>query len=603
VPAWHQHQLFTGDLALTYPPSLLAGTNRSFFDDEPLPNPHLAAASGVFAAGDSAARGAIFTRCEVVAFILDLAGYTVDQPLWTKRLLEPACGHGDFLAPVVDRLLTAYRTHHQQVDDQTLVADLREAVVGMDLHAPSLAATRTTLQEVLIVHQVGADAVRALLDAWLHQGDFLLQSFESTFTHVVGNPPYVRQEAIPDVLLAAYRARFSTMIERADLYVPFLEHSLGCLAPGGTLAVICSDRWMKNTYGARLRQLVAGAFHLAVYVDMVDTPAFTEEVVAYPAITVIRRAPPAATRIAHQPALDPQTLTALVTALQAPELPPASAVQEAPLLPPGSAPWLLQGSPTLPLIRRLEATLPTLEEAGCMVGIGVATGADRVFIAPYAELPVEDDRKLPLVKPQDLADGTVHWQGLGVVNPFNEDGTLADLAQYPRFAAYLQEHEVALRARHCARQNPRGWYRTIDRISPALTWMPKLLIPDIKGAAHIVYDAGQGYPHHNLYVITSTTWDLHALQAVLQAQMAHLFVSAYSTRMRGGYLRFQAQYLRRIRLPQWADVPADLQRALTAAGQQHDRVEGRRATFDLYQLTQVDQATLMAMTEEESLDA
>ncbi|NCB75225.1 MAG: hypothetical protein EOM51_10875, partial [Clostridia bacterium] len=40
------------------------------------------------------ARGAVFTRSEVVDFILDLVGYTDDQPLYTKRLLEPSFGGG-----------------------------------------------------------------------------------------------------------------------------------------------------------------------------------------------------------------------------------------------------------------------------------------------------------------------------------------------------------------------------------------------------------------------------------------------------------------------------------------------------------------------------
>ena len=36
-------------------------------------------------------------------------------------------------------------------------------------------------------------------------------------------------------------------------------------------------------------------------------------------------------------------------------------------------------------------------------------------------------------------------------------------------------------------------------------------------------------------------------------------VAIYSTRMRGGYLRFQAQYLRRILVPLWEDVSLRLQ--------------------------------------------
>jgi len=49
-------------------------------------------------------RGAVFTRREIVEFILDLVGYTVDCPLPRFRLLEPSCGQGDFLVPAVERL-------------------------------------------------------------------------------------------------------------------------------------------------------------------------------------------------------------------------------------------------------------------------------------------------------------------------------------------------------------------------------------------------------------------------------------------------------------------------------------------------------------------
>jgi len=50
-------------------------------------------------------RGAIFTRREVVDFILGLVGYTADKPLHKLRLLQPSMGQGDFLTPVIDRLL------------------------------------------------------------------------------------------------------------------------------------------------------------------------------------------------------------------------------------------------------------------------------------------------------------------------------------------------------------------------------------------------------------------------------------------------------------------------------------------------------------------
>jgi hypothetical protein len=255
-------------------------------------------------------------------------------------------------------------------------------------------------------------------------------------------------------------------------------------------------------------------------------------------------------------------------------------------------PWLLGSSDQTALIRRLEQNFPTLEKAACKVGIGVATGADKAFIGDFNKLDVEPDRKLPLVTTSDIQSGEIHWQGLGVINPFTEDGGLVDLREYPRLEQYLKLRYEMIANRHCARKMPQHWYRTIDRISPSLTYEPKLLIPDIKGEAHVVFEPGTLYPHHNLYYITSKTWDLMALQAVLLSSVSRLFISTYSTQMRGGYLRFQAQYLRRIRIPLWQDIPESLKQELATAAIHKDMQACNRATFNLYQLTKDERAIL-----------
>lgn len=56
-------------------------------------------------------RGAIFARIEVVEFILDLVGYVVSEPLHTRRILEPSFGGGDFLLPIIGRLLASWCNH------------------------------------------------------------------------------------------------------------------------------------------------------------------------------------------------------------------------------------------------------------------------------------------------------------------------------------------------------------------------------------------------------------------------------------------------------------------------------------------------------------
>lgn len=533
-------------------------------------------------------RGAIYTRQEVVAFILDLIGYTSDKPLHTLSLLEPSFGGGDFLFPVIERLLESYRKHSKRPAD---ITDLLPAIRAVELHRTTFATTRARLTILLRENGFSDKDTRTLLDQWLSQGDFLLQPINEGFAYIVGNPPYVRQELIPDALIAEYRSRFKTIYDRADLYIPFIERSLSLLNNGGTLGFICSDRWMKNRYGGPLRQLVAEKFHLKYYVDMVDTPAFHSEVIAYPAITVIKREKPGATRLAHRPEITSKALSRLARELTSGK-PATAEVKEMHGVARGKEPWILESPDQLSLVRRLERDFPTLEEANCKVGIGVATGADKVFIAPFDELDLEPDRKLPLVMTRDIIAGKVEWRGLGVINPFDDNGGLVSLSEYPKLTAYLEKHGEEIKKRHVSRRNPDGWYRTIDRIYPAIAKRPKLLIPDIKGEAHIVYEDGQLYPHHNLYYITSEDWNLKALQAVLKSGIARLFVSIYSTKMHGGFLRFQAQYLRRIRVPQWKDIPPPTKAALIKAAEQGDAAACNAVVFELYGLTKSERAAL-----------
>ena len=531
-------------------------------------------------------RGAIFTRREIVDFMLDLVGYSSTEPLHVQRALEPSFGDGDFLIPMIERLLVAWQKHGGTVPE------LRAAFRAVELNEESYEATRTRVVEILCRSGFKQLDTEAIVNDWLIHGDFLLADIDGTFDYVIGNPPYIRQEMIADVLMAEYRQRYQTIYDRADIYIPFIERSLNLLAKGGQLSFICADRWMKNRYGGPLRAMVAKSFHLKTYIDMVDTPAFHSDVIAYPAITVIARETGYVTRLAYRPEIHSASLRLLANALRSKEPPSDSGVREAVAVTSGNEPWILDSSNQLALVRRLEDAFPTIEEAGCKIGIGVATGADKAFIGCFADLDVEEDRKLPIAMTRDITSGEVSWRGFGVINPFGDDGKLVSLDEYPKLRRYLEERHDQIAGRHVAQKTPANWYRTIDRIYPGLAEEPKLLIPDIKGEAHIVYEDGKLYPHHNLYYITAESWDLRALQAVLKSGIARLFISTYSTKMRGGYMRFQAQYLRRIRLPYWKSIPQELKECLIRAAQSKDSAACDAAVFKLYGLSASERAIL-----------
>lgn len=526
--------------------------------------------------------GEVFTRRWVVDLILDLVGYRVEDDLGASIIVEPSCGCGAFLLPIVERLAESCRRHGREL------SDLGAAIRGFDLLEHNARQTRKAVMIKLLDLGESFDTAESLSTQWIVTGDFLLVDHDDLqVDFVVGNPPYIRLEDVPSEISDAYRIVCDTMRGRADVFIGFFEKGLSLLAPDGRLAFICADRWMRNQYGAKLRAHVASRYALDSIIVMHDVDAFEEEVSAYPAITVLRNGEQGSARLVEANASFGESASQPVSrwlSRRRTKAPVGGSFETAELATwfEGGDHWP-SGSPhALELIADLEKRFAPLEDptTGTRVGIGVASGCDDVYIV--ADAPgVEDSRLLRLLRAKDISGGTPEWSGKYLVNPW-EDGRLVALADYPGLAAYLAQHEDRVRGRHVARKRPGSWYRTIDRVDPALQARPKLLLPDMKAAAHPVLDRGQYYPHHNLYFVVSDTWDLEVLGGLLLSDVANLFVGAYCVKMRGGTYRFQAQYLRKIRVPDPTDIESPVADGLRAAFRTRDVAQASEIAWSLY---------------------
>jgi adenine-specific DNA-methyltransferase len=533
--------------------------------------------------------GAVFTRRWVVELILDLVGYTSERDLAALRAIEPACGAGAFLGPMVERLSRSCRLHGKQTSDAA------DAIRACDLQPVHVAESRCVVEERLLADGWAAPEARALAERWVEHDDFLLGQHEAgSADFVMGNPPYIRLEAVSEARSAAYRRTCVTMGGRADVYVGFFEVGLNSLRPGGALGFICADRWMRNQYGQRLRSMVTAGFSVETVIEMHEVDAFEQEVSAYPSVTVLRRASqgPAIVATAKRGFDETGARRVRIWASRKDDLRLSDPACEAARLPTwfgDVASWPTGSPERLAVVARLERDLPALEDGGTgtRVGIGVASGADRVFVTKDPTL-VEEDRVLPLAMARDTAGGGLRWSGHHLVDPWDGDtGALVSLDDYPKLKAYFEENATALRKRNVAGRRPRQWYRTIDRVAHSLTSKPKLLIPDIKAAIHPVLDPGGLYPHHNLYWVTSEQWDPQVLGGLLLSSVAQMFVECYAVKMRGGYLRFQAQYLRRIRVPRHDLVPRRTARELTRSFEARDVERATAAALDAYGLEEL----------------
>jgi adenine-specific DNA-methyltransferase len=524
-------------------------------------------------------KGTVYTKRWVVELLLDLAGYCSDKNL-VDAAAEPAAGDGAFLGPMIERLVDSCQKFGRPL------SDCQHSLLAYELNDMGAAHARTLALGILTDRGVSRRLAERLADAWVLNRDYLFETTSIEADFVIGNPPYVRLEDIPEETASVYRKAYPTMRGRADLYVAFFEAALRQLNISGVCAFICADRWMRNQYGAELRQLITSVYGVEVILNMHHANAFDDEVDAYPAITIIRHAKQSSTVVATAgpeiEEVEPQTLAVTLQAKGSgkPTTKPKDlhmALVETWFK--GTDPWPCHSPEQLELLRRLEDQFSILE-LNASVGIGVATGNDSVYITKDAAL-VEPSRLLKLVLAKDVAGGKLEWSGHYLVDPWNSDG-LVDLADYPQLRAYYEQHAAALKKRHTAEKNPRGWYKTIDRVKHALTVKPKLYIADIKNILDPVLDRGETYPHHNLYFIQSDKWDLEVLGGLLMSVVGQFFIESYGVRMRGGYLRFQAQYLRRIRVPDPKTLSEVQSKELIDAFRQRDRQRATQVALELY---------------------
>lgn len=462
--------------------------------------------------------------------MLDLVGYTSDRDLSRVSITEPSCGEGEFILEMVRRLAASAVQYGFDLNDA-----FHKQVSASDIDARKVLVCIERIKEEF--PEIKNPGMRIFVE------DYLLMNHEAVDI-VVGNPPYIRYEQIPEEKLPVYKQRFSTFYYRADMYVLFFEKSLQQLKRDGKHCFICANRWMKNTYGKVLRKLVASHYSIERIINMEGADAFDEEVLAYPAITLIEAHPSSGTTLYAETDSVATLPTLQMEALD------ASAGDD----------WLRMFNPDAAL-----TSLPLIETQGFKIGIGVATGADKIFVSKELKGTVEDEVLLPVINGKDLQGNAMEWGQRYLLNPYDANGGLIRLEDFPKTKSYFESHRERLSGRHKAQKNPSNWYGTIDKIWTPLTWQAKVLLPDISGNTFVFVDEGNYYPQHNIYYITGGSLrELQLLAALLMSDFMRDQLNRMTNKMNGGYARWQSQYLRRLRVPAIREIPDGLANNLLA---------------------------------------
>lgn len=466
--------------------------------------------------------GEVFTKLNVVQYILDEVEYLSAKNLKNVRILEPASGQGAFAIEIINRL--AESSLNFGFD---FITALNQNIQLVEIDKTSFKSLKKNIFNAIQNYGFSIEKINQTI---FSNSNYLQFKLHSEFDCIVGNPPYIRHEIIDSKLKFIYKTEFSTFKYRADLYILFYEKSLKLLSKKGKLSFICSNRWLFNQYGKPLREMIAKQYHLSKVINIEKANAFDEEVIAYPCITTIKN--------------DRGDITNYYES-QEKEI-NINSIDFVKMTTPKDSAWQ-----NLFLDYDINHNhLLGIKEQGFEIGIGVATGADKIFIKKRSELNgIEKSRLMPIIKSKSLTGNKIDWDNSYVLNPF-EKNDICDLDKFPHFKEYLNTHKDILLKRHIARKNPKYWYKTIDKIKSNLQNKYKLLLPDLSGSKFLFIDEGKFYPHHNVYYITHKNLnELKILACVLMSDFIKDQLSQIGIRMNGGLPRFQSQTLKKLRIP------------------------------------------------------
>src|SRR5579863_673548 len=181
-------------------------------------------------------RGHFSTPASLVEHILDACGYTPDADLSHVRVLDPACGSGNFLVGAAHRLL--------EFGERKLLAQAEQAelmqrnIWGFDPDPVSCFLAEIQLTSLLHLS----------LHYHIHQADSLALVWQPCVDLFLANPPYL---AAKNNDLSGYR--MAQQRGQADSYLLFLELALRVTRPGGWIGLVLPDPVLARLNAARER--------------------------------------------------------------------------------------------------------------------------------------------------------------------------------------------------------------------------------------------------------------------------------------------------------------------------------------------------------------
>ena len=374
------------------------------------------------------------------------------------------------------------------------------------------------------------------------------------FDVVIGNPPYVRQEKIKE-LKPTLKEQYDCYTGTADLYVYFYECGFRMLRNNGVLTYISSNKYFLSAYGKKLRDFLARQTTLSQLIDFGDAPVFTS--IAYPSIITASKTHAQGNQLRALNWEPGPSIDEFGTIFQTQGF---TMPQDA-LTANG---WRLTSPVVLSLLEKLRNTGKPLEEyVNGRFYSGIKTGLNQAFVVDretrdklIAEHPSSSEVLKPFLRGRDVKRWRVNFAEQYLIKiessenrPHPWSGQVAAEAEhifastYPAIHAHFESFREQLINRYD--QGKYFW-----ELRACAYWgefqQPKIVYPDIAQGTEFSFDDDGYFLGNTSYLLpTQEMW----LLGLLNSKAVFWFYTKTSTQIRGGFVRFIAQYVSQIPIP------------------------------------------------------
>ncbi|HEY1349503.1 MAG TPA: N-6 DNA methylase [Ktedonobacteraceae bacterium] len=375
----------------------------------------------------------------------------------------------------------------------------------------------------------------------------------SGYDLLLGNPPYVRSQALPARYAARLKHRYPGFTRgNFDLAVLFLVHTLQALAPGGIGALVVSNKFMTSRYGSALCHELAERARILEIVNFGDGQVFAGRT-TYTCTITFARLPPARhfSLTSFPPGLAWRADALHFDVARRTELPSARLF---------SHPWDLSSNSSNEILQRMQtAGLPGILDVFRGLCQGVRTGANQVFLVNQHEAAALE---VALVQPHAHGQQIKRCQILPaeqyLLSPYRAGEHAVEIIppevlerDFPALWRYLLRWQEVLAARKLDPGLPWYGYSRVQNL--LIGRQPKILVKEMMPRAEFAADTRGRFAISAGYALLAppemTAQNLELWAAILSTPTMEFQYRLVGTQLQSGWFRLLAHHLKKVRLP------------------------------------------------------